>query len=449
MKSTNSNKRILLIGINFSPELTGIGKYSGEMIDWLTDKGNDCTVVTTFPYYPTWSVQEPYKGSFYKREVKKDGKLEIIRCPIYVPANPTGAKRILHDATFFFTSFLAIFMLLFKKKHDYIICTAPPFHIGFLGLFYRFFKGGELVYHIHDMQIEAARDFEIIKSDSIFKFLFTLEHFILKHTDHLSTISTGMIDKVRAKIAREIILFPNWVDTDRFTPMENRDLLKQSWGYHADDKIVCYSGSIGEKQGLESLIKIAKQTEAQSHIKYVICGNGPYRQRLMEMAAEQALVNMNFMDLQPLETFNVFLNMVDVHLVLQKKSACDLMLPSKLTTIWSAGGLALVTAEPGTTLHTAIEKHKMAVVIDCENDELLKLAILRCCSRDYATEKLNARDYALAYLSRASTLKNFMIDLGADTSLAEHIELGKLSVAGTNEAGILAPQKNERTSLAS
>jgi colanic acid biosynthesis glycosyl transferase WcaI len=413
MESIDKSKSILLLGINFSPELTGIGKYSGEMINWMADNGNKCTVVTTFPYYPTWSVQEPYNGKFYKREVSKQGKLEVYRCPIYVPAKPTGGKRVLHDATFFLSSFFVIFMLLFKKRHDYIICMAPPFHIGFLGLFYRFFKGGELVYHIHDMQIEAARDFQIIKSDAVFRLLFKLEHFILRSTDHLSSISAGMIEKVKVKISREILLFPNWVDTELFIPLQNRVLLKQNWGFKPEDKLVCYSGSIGEKQGLESLIKIAKETEKETHIKYVICGNGPYRRRLMDMAAEQGLVNISFMDLQPLDTFNTFLNMTDVHLVLQKKSANDLMMPSKLTTIWSAGGLALVTAQPGTTLHTAILKHNIAVVIDCEDDDLLKQAIVSCCSHDYIEEKRNARDYALTYLSRENILKKFMTDLGA------------------------------------
>lgn len=413
MESINTKKRILLVGINFSPELTGIGKYSGEMIDWLADNGNECTVVTTFPYYPTWSIQTPYTGKFYKRELMKDGKVEVLRCPIYVPEKPTGVKRILHDASFFFSSFLVIFMLLFKKRHDYIFCVAPPFHIGFLGLFYRFFKGGELIYHIQDMQIEAARDFQIIKSESVFKIMFKLEHLILKYTDHLSTISTGMIAKLQVKIARDILLFPNWVDTDLFSPLQNRDLLKKSWGFSPQDKVVCYSGSIGEKQGLESLIRIAKQTQHLAHIKYVICGNGPYKTKLMEMAAEQSLVNMHFMPLQPMETFNVFLNMIDVHLVLQKKSACDLMLPSKLTTIWSAGGLALVTAQVGTTLQTAISKHHMAVVIDCENDELLKETIIRCCTEEFSKEKRNARDYALSHLSSSTILKQMMTDLGA------------------------------------
>jgi colanic acid biosynthesis glycosyl transferase WcaI len=433
---TQENKRVLLLGINFSPELTGIGKYSGEMVEWMTEHGNDCTVVTTFPYYPTWSVQKPYSGNFYKREVSKGGRLNVYRCPIYVPTVPTGKKRILHDASFFLSSLLVMIMLLFKKRHDYIICMAPPFHIGFLGLFYRFFKGGELIYHIHDMQIEAARDFQIIKSDYAFKVLFGLERFILTHADHLSSISTGMIQKLKAKIARDIILFPNWVDTELFRPLQDRSLVKKQWAYEATDKIVCYSGSIGEKQGLESLIKIAKETQSIKHIKYVICGNGPYRERLMEMANKQGLDNMRFMDLQPLDTFNNFLNMTDVHLVLQKKSANDLMMPSKLTTIWSSGGLALVTAQPNTTLHAAVEKHKMAVVIDCEDDNLLREAIIRCCSDDFSMETSNARTYALNYLSRNNILSKFMIDLKAVIPILESKQM-------------VHPEKEKQSSLAS
>lgn len=436
METKNTKKRILLVGINFSPELTGIGKYSGEMVNWLADNGNECTVVTTFPYYPTWSIQTPYTGKFYKRELIKDGNVEVIRCPIYVPEKPSGSKRILHDASFFFSSFLVIFMLLFKKRHDYIFCIAPPFHIGFLGLFYRFFKGGELIYHIQDLQIEAARDLKIIKSESVFKIMFKLEHLILRFTDHLSTISIGMIEKLKVKIARDIMLFPNWVDTDMFSPITARNFLKENWGYSPEDKVICYSGSIGEKQGLESLIKIAKQTEHQSHIKYVICGNGPYRAKLMEMAAEQGLANMRFMDLQPMETFNSFLNMIDVHLVLQKKSACDLMLPSKLTTIWSSGGLALVTAQKGTTLHTAIKKHDMGVVIDCEDDDLLKQNIIYCCSKDFSYETSNARDYAISHLSSATILRKMMTDLGAIVPQQIH-------------QNVVMPVQQKQTSLAS
>ena len=48
--------RILIHGINFSPELTGIGKYSGEMAEWLVAQGHEVRVVTAPPYYPEWRV---------------------------------------------------------------------------------------------------------------------------------------------------------------------------------------------------------------------------------------------------------------------------------------------------------------------------------------------------------------------------------------------------------
>jgi colanic acid biosynthesis glycosyl transferase WcaI len=33
--------KILTHGINYSPELIGIGKYSGEMAEWLATLGNE------------------------------------------------------------------------------------------------------------------------------------------------------------------------------------------------------------------------------------------------------------------------------------------------------------------------------------------------------------------------------------------------------------------------
>jgi colanic acid biosynthesis glycosyl transferase WcaI len=66
-------ERILLIGGNYYPEPTGIGKYSGEMIDWLSVQNYECGVITTYPYYPYWKIQDPYinKSSWYRTEQRK------------------------------------------------------------------------------------------------------------------------------------------------------------------------------------------------------------------------------------------------------------------------------------------------------------------------------------------------------------------------------------------
>src|SRR5277367_4166433 len=69
----NSKKRILLLSGNYFPEPTGIGKYNGEMMDWLSAQNYDCGVVTSYPYYPHWKIQPPYTGKsfWYKSEYKR------------------------------------------------------------------------------------------------------------------------------------------------------------------------------------------------------------------------------------------------------------------------------------------------------------------------------------------------------------------------------------------
>jgi len=53
--------RILLYSANFAPEPVGIGKYSGEMANWLIANGHEVRVVAAPPYYPNWRVDAGYR----------------------------------------------------------------------------------------------------------------------------------------------------------------------------------------------------------------------------------------------------------------------------------------------------------------------------------------------------------------------------------------------------
>ena len=61
--------RILVCSANYTPELTGIGKYSGEMGAWLAARGHEVRVVAAPPYYPAWRVHEAWRGRAFRREL--------------------------------------------------------------------------------------------------------------------------------------------------------------------------------------------------------------------------------------------------------------------------------------------------------------------------------------------------------------------------------------------
>jgi colanic acid biosynthesis glycosyl transferase WcaI len=406
-------KRILLIGYNFHPELTGIGKYSGEMIHWLAENGYDCTVITAYPYYPYWKVQEPYSSrkrwySVEEKNFASGGKIKVHRCPMYVPANPSGLKRILLDFSFLISASSQLLCLLPKEKFHSVLVVAPSFQFGLLGVLYKKLRGSRLLYHIQDMQIEAARDLQMIRSRKIINALFKVEKYIFDQSDIISTISENMVRKVEEKAGNNVVLFPNWADTGLFYPVKNREDLKTEFGFKATDIIILYSGAIGEKQGLEVIIETASQYRDNDSLKFVICGSGPYKNKLEELSHAQRLQNVIFMPLQPFDKFNAFLNSADIHLVIQKADASDLVMPSKLTTILAIGGLALITANEGSGLHTLVQKYNIGLLVRAEDQQALNAGIQQALSGNNEMLTVNARLYAEKYLS----IDNVMNSMG-------------------------------------
>src|SRR5690242_18587450 len=94
--------RLLIIGLNFAPELTGVGKYTGGMAGWFARRGHEVTVVAAPPYYPAWKIASGQRWWAWRTE-RWEG-CTVVRCPLYVPAKATGVRRILHLASFAVTS---------------------------------------------------------------------------------------------------------------------------------------------------------------------------------------------------------------------------------------------------------------------------------------------------------------------------------------------------------
>ena len=176
--------RILIYGINYAPELTGIGKYTGEMAKWLVSAGHDVSVITAMPYYPEWNIHKEYKGKWCYKETK-DG-VNVYRCPIYVPQKVDSKKRIIHEFSFLLSSSYRWIAALFKKKYDVVLCINPPFHIGILPYLYSKLRKTILVTHIQDLQIDAAKDLNMLKEGKALKMMFKLERFLLNKSTYVS-----------------------------------------------------------------------------------------------------------------------------------------------------------------------------------------------------------------------------------------------------------------------
>ena len=345
--------RILIYGLNFAPELTGIGKYSGEMAAYLAAQGHEVRVVTAPPYYPYWQVQKPYAAWRYQKE-NWEG-VEVYRCPLWVPKKLSGSKRILHHLSFLFSS-LPVIVGQRRWQPDIIMVVAPSFFSVFPALLLKkLLPHAKTWLHIQDFEIDAAFDLGFLSKNNLFyQLIQKMETRLLQAFDQVSTISQQMLKRLWEKgmLKEKTYLFPNWIDTDLIKPLKQPSAYRTEWEIKDEQIVTLYAGNMGEKQGLEIILEAAKKCTQISELLFVLCGDGAVRSILAERA--KGLPNIRFYPLQPFERLNELLNLADIHLLPQRADAADLVMPSKLSGMLASGKAVIATVHPESELGTVI-----------------------------------------------------------------------------------------------
>jgi colanic acid biosynthesis glycosyl transferase WcaI len=338
--------RILIHGINFAPELTGIGKYSGEMAAWLAGRGHEVRVVTAPPYYPQWRIAEGHANCWTADE-GGEGEPRVYRCPLWVPSRPSGVKRVAHLASFALSSLPVMLGQAFWKP-DVVLAIEPPLFCAPQAWLVARLAGAKSWLHIQDFEIDAAFELGILRSKPVKRLVLSFERSLLRRFDRVSTISEKMLEKLNDKGVREGggILFPNWVDTAEIRPLKEAGAFRAMLGLAAEQCVALYSGNMGEKQGLEVVLEAAMRLEENPGIRFVLCGDGAARARLQQQYA--GLRNVSWLPLQPADRLNELLNLADVHLLPQRADAADIVMPSRLLGMMASARPVLATASPST-----------------------------------------------------------------------------------------------------
>jgi colanic acid biosynthesis glycosyl transferase WcaI len=358
--------RILIHGINFSPELVGIGKYTGEMADWLARRGHEVRVVTAPPFNPASKIGEGYSAWRYRREESPttggSGSLTTFRCPLFVPRHPSTVKRISHLASFACTSLPVMLLQVFWRPSLVLVIEPTAFCIPAAAIT-AWLSGARSWLHVQDFEMDAGFAVGMLKSHRLRDLLTALEKKLLLRFNRVSTISSKMLDRLHEKgfPATRSILFPNWVDTNRIFPTGVPSPLRDELGIPPKAVVALYSGTMGRKQGLEILAAVADRL-ANNNIQFVFCGEGPFRETLASLSTQ--LPNVRWLPLQPIDRLNDLMNLADIHLLPQCAEIADLVMPSKLTGILASGRPVVTTASAGTQLALAVQDCGLRVPAD-------------------------------------------------------------------------------------
>jgi colanic acid biosynthesis glycosyl transferase WcaI len=418
--------KILIYSANFAPEPTGIGKYSGEMAEWLAAHGHSVRVVCSIPYYPQWKLDPAYADCAFQREDWRG--VSVWRAPIWVPSSPTGFRRILHLLSFAIASLPLMVRQIFWRP-DVVVTVAPAFVCAPMGWLAARLAGARAWLHIQDFEVDLAFNMGLLSSRVVRGAVLRMERFMLRRFDQVSTISGRMVHLLRRKgvEAGRTRYFPNWVDVSRITPHSNRDAYRRELGIPDESVVVLFSGSMGGKQGLLAIPAVAKLLAARKDIMFVVSGDGVMKPAVQAAAA--GLSNVRFLPLQPVERLSELLCLADIHLLPQSADATDLVLPSKLSGMLSSGRPVVSISATGTELHTVVSR--CGLVVPPEDIPALAEALARL-----ADDRVMRRD--LGRRARAYAENHFEIDLVL-ARLFGSDDLGRMGAATDNLATSAAP----------
>lgn len=404
--------KILLYGINFAPELTGTGKFTSEMAAWLVSQGHQVRMVTAPPYYPAWAISPGFNGYAWRTEYWHG--VTVLRCPLWVPRQQGGVRRLLHLVSFAASS-LPVMLLQVRWRPQLVWVVEPTLFCAPAARMTASLSGAKCWLHVQDFELDAAFDLGLLHGVFLRRVVASAERWLMQRFDVVSTISQRMLARAATKgVALGCLkFFPNWVDLTQFAmpSPDGVDTYRRELNISPRVAVALYSGNMGDKQGLDILAKVARLclVEATPAIVFVFCGNGSGRANLVNLC--QGLPNVHFIDLQPRERLADLLSTATIHLLPQRADAADLVMPSKLTGMLASARPIVATAHDGTELANVVQS--CGLVVPPDDAVAMANAVLALAADSALCERLGAAGflYAQEHLDKEAVLERFEVDL--------------------------------------
>jgi len=362
--------RIIVWGINYAPEETGIGPYNTALCEFLASRGHDVEMATGFEYYPGWKKQEKDRWRLFRSE-RRNG-VRVRRCWLYVPKRVRSITRILHELSFVLSSLVR---LLFVRKPDLFIVVSPPLLLGVAAALLGFVKSVPFVFHVQDLQPDAAICLGMLRAErSITRILYSLEAMAYRWASRVSTISPGMLQLISEKGVpqNKVLYFPNGICLPGPSPASGA--FRERHGISPTQFIVLYSGNLGVKQGLAALLEAAALLDREKaasgeaqEFRFVIAGAGAGQEQIHARVRQDRIRNVLLLPLQPADAYQEMMADADCCAITQMPGTGRLFYPSKLLSALAFGKPVLAIADPDGDLARAVHDGDFGISVSASS----------------------------------------------------------------------------------
>ncbi|MEI7500252.1 MAG: glycosyltransferase family 4 protein [Bacteroidota bacterium] len=318
----------LIITQYFPPETGAPQNRLLQLAKRLQKNGVNVVILTAMPNYPQMSVYQGYRRKFYCYE-EIEG-IPVHRCWIYAGSSKAIIPRLVNYFSFVKTSFL---VGLFKiDRQDFVMCESPPLFLGISAWLLTKIKRAKLIFNVSDLWPESAEKLGLVTNSFLLKLSTLLEEFLYRHSIIVTGQTQGIVKNISGRFpAKRVFWLKNGVDIDELASIPVDLTWRAKNGFNDNDFLLLYAGIHGHAQGLEVILNAAKMVESQTHIKFILIGSGPTRDKLIAMKTEMNLTNVFFLDNRPKNEVVPVIHASDAALIpLRKLDLFKGAIPSKI-----------------------------------------------------------------------------------------------------------------------
>ena len=304
--------RIVVLTQNFPPEVGATAARLHRMTKSLAERGHQVTVITAMPNYPTGRTFEGYRGKI--RSVEESDGVRVVRTWIYPSKSTLPLPRLLGYASFTLSSLLLGIWGL--GRQDIIVFDTPPLPLVPTGLAIGRITGARVIMNVSDIWPEMATQLGYPIGRISLWLLERLERFGYSKSDLVVTTTEAAREGISRRFPKvQTAVISNGADLQMFDPAFRSQEVRDSLDAGAEDFLVGYIGLHGVFQGLEVVVEAADKLRDYQTIKFIMVGDGPHKEALMDIAEHKKLDNLRFIDLMDQERIPSVLASCDAALV--------------------------------------------------------------------------------------------------------------------------------------
>ncbi|MTJ86625.1 glycosyltransferase [Nocardia seriolae] len=395
--------RVVILGINYAPEPTGIAPYTTGLAVGLAARGHQVRVLTGVTHYPAWrrdGERTPFRADTGAAGVR------LRRLNHHVPRDGRGFGRAAMELTFGLQAVTSRW-----QRPEVVVCITPPLLSATMAvararLTPRAPAVGVLV---HDLYSRGVVETGALPRPAA-RAMRALESAAFRHADGVAVIHDGL----RADLVRElgvererIRVIRNWNHVSAPDPGASA-AFRAARGWSDEEIVVLHAGNMGTKQGLENVVAAAELAAREGlPVRFVLLGDGNQRRRIEAAGAGRPTLEI----LPPVSEaeFPSALGAADVLLVNELPGVAQMAVPSKLTSYFTSGKPILAAAEAaGYTAQEMTASGAGVLVPAGRPDLLLSEAVRRGADPELGAEFGAAgRRYAAALLHADAALDGY------------------------------------------